>query len=176
MTETYKVCFIGGPKTGKTCFLLRHLSGEFREDYKPTIGVEVHPLKFSTNYGCYQLNIWDTAGQEKYGGLRDGYYIKADAAVAFYTLDTIEQTNQLVKDFKRVCNDAPIINVWSQSDIKNVNLSISKTAKTNIELIRQGQRPTYQISAKSNYNFEKPFQEILRKLTKKSDLIFIDSV
>ena len=24
----------------------------------------------------YKLNIWDTAGQEKFGGLRDGYYIK----------------------------------------------------------------------------------------------------
>ena len=41
-----------------------------------TLGVEVHPLKFHTNRGEMVFNVWDTAGQEKYGGLRDGYYIQ----------------------------------------------------------------------------------------------------
>lgn len=38
-----------------------------------TLGVEVHPLVFHTNRGPIQFNVWDTAGQEKFGGLRDGY-------------------------------------------------------------------------------------------------------
>lgn len=38
-----------------------------------TLGVEVYPLKFFTNLGPIQFNVWDTAGQEKFGGLRDGY-------------------------------------------------------------------------------------------------------
>ena len=38
-----------------------------------TIGVEVHPLDFFTNCGKIRFNCWDTAGQEKFGGLRDGY-------------------------------------------------------------------------------------------------------
>lgn len=38
-----------------------------------TIGVEVHPLDFHTNYGKIRFYCWDTAGQEKFGGLRDGY-------------------------------------------------------------------------------------------------------
>ena len=38
-----------------------------------TLGVEVHPIQFSTNLGPIQFNVWDTAGQEKFGGLRDGY-------------------------------------------------------------------------------------------------------
>lgn len=38
-----------------------------------TLGVEVHPLQFHTNYGPIMFNTWDTAGQEKFGGLRDGY-------------------------------------------------------------------------------------------------------
>ena len=73
----------------------RHLTGEFEKKYerrllldvrrkKPfvshvisffaaTIGVEVHPLDFFTNCGKIRFNCWDTAGQEKFGGLRDGY-------------------------------------------------------------------------------------------------------
>jgi GTP-binding nuclear protein Ran len=38
-----------------------------------TMGVEVHPMDFHTNFGALRFNVWDTAGQEKYGGLRDGY-------------------------------------------------------------------------------------------------------
>lgn len=41
-----------------------------------TLGVEVHPLMFHTNRGAIKYNVWDTAGQEKFGGLRDGYYIQ----------------------------------------------------------------------------------------------------
>jgi GTP-binding nuclear protein Ran len=38
-----------------------------------TIGVEVHPLDFHTNCGKIRFYCCDTAGQEKFGGLRDGY-------------------------------------------------------------------------------------------------------
>lgn len=38
-----------------------------------TVGAEVYPLKFFTNCGPIQFNVWDTAGQEKFGGMRDGY-------------------------------------------------------------------------------------------------------
>ena len=38
--------------------------------------LQVHPLVFHTNRGAIRFNVWDTAGQEKFGGLRDGYYIQ----------------------------------------------------------------------------------------------------
>ena len=44
--------------------------------FAATLGVEVHPLCFHTNRGEIKFNVWDTAGQEKFGGLRDGYYIQ----------------------------------------------------------------------------------------------------
>ena len=41
-----------------------------------TLGVDVHPLLFHTDHGPIVFDVWDTAGQEKFGGLRDGYYIQ----------------------------------------------------------------------------------------------------
>jgi GTP-binding nuclear protein Ran len=32
-------------------------------------------MSFFTSKGQILFNVWDTAGQEKLGGLRDGYYI-----------------------------------------------------------------------------------------------------
>ena len=51
----------------------RHLTGEFEKRYIATLGVEVHPMVFYTTLGELRMNVWDTAGQEKLGGLRDGY-------------------------------------------------------------------------------------------------------
>ncbi|XP_020963507.1 ras-related protein Rab-3-like [Arachis ipaensis] len=68
----------------KTTFVKRHLTGEFEKKYEPTIGVEVHLLDFFTNCGKIRLYCWDTAGQEKFGGLRDGYYIHGQCAIIMF--------------------------------------------------------------------------------------------
>jgi len=69
----FKVLLIGDAATGKTSFVRRHLSGAFERKYLVTIGAEVSPLLFHTTRGPIMLNVWDTAGQEKFGGLRDVY-------------------------------------------------------------------------------------------------------
>ena len=44
----------------------------------------MHNLKISTTRGTVLFNIWDTAGQEHLQGLRDGYFIGAQAAIVFF--------------------------------------------------------------------------------------------
>ena len=78
---TFKCVLLGDGGTGKTTFVKRHLTGEFEKKYVATLGVEVHPLVFHTNRGAIRFNVWDTAGQEKFGGLRDGYYIQVSCSV-----------------------------------------------------------------------------------------------
>lgn len=56
----FKILLVGDGGTGKTTFVKRHLTGEFEKKYIATIGVEVHPLTFSTNRGPICLNVWDT--------------------------------------------------------------------------------------------------------------------
>jgi len=75
---------VGDGGVGKTTFVKRHLTGEFEKKYVATLGVEVHPLLFHTNRGPIRFNVWDTAGQEKFGGLRDGYYIQGQCAIIMF--------------------------------------------------------------------------------------------
>ena len=49
-----------------------------------TLGVDVHPLIFQTDHGPIVFDVWDTAGQEKFGGLRDGYYIQGKVCVCVF--------------------------------------------------------------------------------------------
>ena len=69
----FKLVLVGDGGVGKTTFVKRHLTGEFEKKYIATLGVEVHPMPFFTSCGKVLFNVWDTAGQEKFGGLRDGY-------------------------------------------------------------------------------------------------------
>ncbi|KAI5432322.1 hypothetical protein KIW84_036168 [Lathyrus oleraceus] len=79
---SFKLEIVGDGGTGKTTFVKRYLTGEFEKKYEPTIGVEVHPLDFFTNCGKIRCYCWDTAGREKFGGLRDGYYIHGQCAIS----------------------------------------------------------------------------------------------
>ena len=83
---TFKVVLVGDGGVGKTTWLQKHRSGEFETRYIATLGVEVHPLRFQINQNekqVLQFNVWDCAGQEKFGGLRDGYYIMGQVPKQF---------------------------------------------------------------------------------------------
>merc|ERR1712113_1110585 len=80
----FKLVLVGDGGVGKTTFVKRHLTGEFEKKYVATLGVEVHPMVFYTNRGAIKLNVWDTAGQEKFGGLRDGYSIQGQCAIIMF--------------------------------------------------------------------------------------------
>ena len=75
----FKLILLGDGGVGKTTFVKRHLTGETEKN--ATLGVEVHPLVFHTNRGPIKLNVWDTCGQEKFGGLRDGCYEGGQCAI-----------------------------------------------------------------------------------------------
>jgi len=67
----FKLVLVGDGGVGKTTFIKRHITGEFERKYVATLGVEVRPLDFDTNFGKIRFIVWDTAGQEKTGGLRE---------------------------------------------------------------------------------------------------------
>eukprot|EP01083_Nonionella_stella_P019872 55165_1 len=68
-----KLVLVGDGGVGKTTFVKRHKSGEFEKKYVATLGVEVNRLTFFTSLGAINFKCWDTAGHEKFAGLRDAY-------------------------------------------------------------------------------------------------------
>ncbi|EZF30844.1 GTP-binding nuclear protein GSP1/Ran, partial [Trichophyton interdigitale H6] len=153
-----------------TTFVKRHLTGEFEKKYIATLGVEVHPLKFQTNLGAIKFDVWDTAGQEKFGGLRDGYYINGQCGIIMFDVTsriTYKNVPSWHRDLVRVCENVPIVLCGNKVDVKERKVK----AKT-ITFHRKKNLQYYDISAKSNYNFEKPFLWLARKLVGNQGLEF----
>jgi len=119
---TFKCVLVGDGGTGKTTFVKRHLTGEFEKKYVATLGVEVHPLVFHTNRGAIRFNVWDTAGQEKFGGLRDGYYIQGQCAIIMFDVTsrvTYKNVPNWHRDLVRVCENIPIVLCGNKVDVKD---------------------------------------------------------
>lgn len=169
--NTFKVVLVGSAGCGKTTFLKRHRTGQFETRYLSTIGCEVHPLSFNTNYGKVILSVWDCAGQEKFQGLKEGYYTKADAGIVMFDLTSslsYRDVQLTTADLKLSLPNVPLVICGNKSD----ELERKVRAK-DIILHRLIGCKYYDISAKTNYNFEKPFLSLIRKLMGHDDLIFI---
>ena len=41
-------------------------------------------MRDTQNLGNIVFDVWDTAGQEKFGGLRDGYYINGQCGIIMF--------------------------------------------------------------------------------------------
>ncbi|RDL36780.1 GTP-binding nuclear protein [Venustampulla echinocandica] len=174
VVHTFKLVLVGDGGTGKTTFVKRHLTGEFEKKYIATLGVEVHPLGFQTNLGKIQFDVWDTAGQEKFGGLRDGYYIGGQCGIIMFDVTsriTYKNVPNWHRDLVRVCENVPIVLCGNKVDVKERKVK----AKT-ITFHRKKNLQYYDISAKSNYNFEKPFLWLGRKCVDNAGMEFVAPV
>lgn len=170
----FKLIMVGDGAVGKTTFVKRHVTGEFERKYIPTLGVDVHPLVFHTNFGKLIFNVWDTAGQEKFGGLRDGYYIKGDCAILMFDVGSRVSYRNIpnwYRDVTRVLGNVPIVLVGNKVDTKDREVKARQ-----IQFHRKRNLQYYDVSARSNYNFEKPFLWLARRLTNQAELIFTTPV
>jgi GTP-binding nuclear protein Ran len=170
----YKLVVCGDGGTGKTTFVKRHLTGEFEKKYIATIGAEVHPMIFNTTRGRICFQVWDTAGQEKLCALRDGYYIGANCGIIMFDVcNRITYKNVITwyKALTRVCEGIPIVLVGNKVDVVD-----RKVKAKQILFPRKYGIQYYDISAKSNYQFEKPFLWLLKKLRGDPNLELVEEV
>lgn len=93
--ESYKVIFIGDSSVGKTSIIKRFFEESFTEDTQPTLAwaqkskkVPVGPKSPDGEQQMIKLDVWDTAGQEKFRNITRGYYkVSAGVAICFDLTD-----------------------------------------------------------------------------------------
>merc|ERR1711964_300715 len=72
------------------------------------------------------------------------------------------------RDILRVCENIPIVLVGNKVDVKDPQVKAR-----NIQFHRKRNLQYYDLSARSNYNFEKPFLWLARRLTNQPNLTFV---
>lgn len=73
ITIRYKVVIVGDVSVGKSSLISRLTDNKFKEEYEPSIGVDFASKCIKHKDRLLKMQIWDTAGQEKYKSLIPSY-------------------------------------------------------------------------------------------------------
>ena len=72
--NSIKITLIGDSGVGKTCIIGRFTSDQFDENSLSTEGVSYSKIEYYYENKILNLDLWDTAGQEKYRSLGKHFY------------------------------------------------------------------------------------------------------
>lgn len=121
----FKVIVIGDIGTGKTSIIKRHVHNIFTSHYKSTIGVDF-ALKVISRPGCInRIQLWDIAGQERFGNMTRVYYKEAAGAIVVFDItrgSTFESVERWYNDVRNKVKlpdgrDIPVVIFANKCDL-----------------------------------------------------------
>jgi GTP-binding nuclear protein Ran len=173
-----KLLLAGPGGVGKTTYVNRLRTGEFNKRYEPTLGAEVNPLPMSTNQGHTVFSVWETAGQERYSGLNAGYAIGASAILVMFDLTSKVLYREALHDVRKLHTahpNTPMLLCGDKVDCKDRRVSSKELSSAlHSGILKKLNVPYYDLSVKSNYNFDLPLLHLLRELASDAALQFTE--
>ena len=110
-----KVILVGEPGTGKTCLINVATGRDFIENSESTI-ISTYITKTIVKDNCeYYLNLWDTAGQEKYRSMTKIFTKNSNIVIFVYAINNKQTFDEMksywVKTIKESLGDEPILGI-----------------------------------------------------------------
>lgn len=160
-----KVLLIGDSSVGKTSVLLRYVDDTYNPEFQTTIGVDFKISTLELQSKVVKLQLWDTAGQDRFRNIVASYYRGAQGVILMYDI-----TNQA--SFQNIKN-------WYNETLNHLQASTPKLLVGN-KLDLAGQRTVkladaqeladrlnmsyLETSAKNNQNIRQAFETLTRSM------------
>jgi len=167
--KSQKIVLIGDSNVGKTSIIDQFIENKFGET-KPSIGA-LHKLKTIKNSTGeeIQLDIWDTAGQEKFKSIVPMYYKGSKGIIIVYDItskESFEGAKKWIQDVEANNNSAILILVGNKTDLEESRDVTTDQAQT---YASSKSIAYYECSAKTNENVVEVFKHIADKIQKTSE-------
>ena len=166
-----KVVIIGDSSVGKTSIAVRYLKNDFTEAHVVTIGVLFQQPSIKLQNGnILRLNLWDTAGEERFESMVQIYYRDAKAAVLVYDIGSRTSFNHIEKWLKALDKnvakeDMVIYLVGNKKDLGDDEKKVE--TDTAQKFARQNGMLFSELSAKTGEGITDVFKNLAEELAKK---------
>jgi len=171
MEYVLKLVVLGDAAVGKTSLINQYIENSFKEDYKPTLGVNIVtkniPLKSHSNT-VVRLVLWDLAAQSKYDLSRQMFFQGCSGALFVYDITRpVSKNNIQLKWYKdllkfagtRSAKEGTYLLLGNKSDLTDTRRI---TREEGEELSRELNAIEFiETSAKYGDNVEKAFETLV---------------
>ncbi|KPU76164.1 uncharacterized protein Dana_GF12008, isoform F [Drosophila ananassae] len=178
----YKILVIGELGTGKTSFIKRYVHQFFSQNYRATIGVDfaLKVLQWDANT-IVRLQLWDIAGQERFGNMTRVYYKEAVGAFIVFdvtrsgTFDCVSKWKEDLDSKVQLPDGSPIPCILLANKCDQEKQGIITQPEKMDEYVREnGFAGWFETSAKENINIDEAARALVNKILINDKLITAD--
>ena len=155
-----KFIIIGNQSVGKTNIVHRFATGQFNEAYSATIGMDFLTYNIKLDDNLFHLQLWDTAGSEKFRSITKGYYSNSACAIVVYDItnkESFESIKHWIEDCKTFTN--PIIHFVLVGNKNDLTEERQVTEDEGKQIASDNGMVFFEASAKTGKNINEVFIE-----------------
>ncbi|KAJ5076545.1 ras-related protein rab-30 [Anaeramoeba ignava] len=162
----FKVVLVGAAGVGKTSLINRYVDNVFVHDSTTTIGLDFKTKDIQMDDKKTRLQIWDTAGQEKYQiSFSSSIYKNADVVIIVFDLtyeDSLSKVDDFIKGIENNSKKDPLFAiVGNKSDLENQIEDVEQKIE---DLLKEREFKFVKTSAKEGTNVNELFFDIAKEL------------
>ena len=162
----FKLIVIGDSNVGKTTLISKYIDNEIKDDISPTVGLENKVKTTQINGIKTKIQIWDTAGQEKFNSLTKNVFTNTDGILIMFDLTNKTSFTNIkywIEDLKdKTGHKIKKIIVGNKSDL------VDKRKVTNEDIKSITDKYKYiEVSALNGNNVENAFNTLIKSIVGK---------
>jgi small GTP-binding protein len=166
-----KIIFVGDTGVGKSSVLTSFTENSFSLEYQATIGVDFRFRKIIVNGQRVKLQIWDTAGHERYRSITKGYYRGSHIICLLYDITSRESFTNLkywMEDINKYGYLPLLFVIMGNKCDKEAHRQVSQE-EAGIFAAKYG-AALFETSAKTHKNLEEAFHTMAGYVFQKQEL------
>ena len=164
----YKVLLLGDSTVGKTCFLMKYTDKTFQDIHMATIGLDYRLRSMKLKSGkSIKLQIWDTAGQDRFRAITKNYYKGSHGIILIYDI-TNTQSFENVKTWVNQIREEASSNVIIYIAGNKVDMEDERKVdrEDGEKLAEELGFPFVETSAKNGININETFEDLVERIDK----------